>query len=76
MTMKRKEYIIPESVLIEVEYHLMKDQASVADGGDEPGQTDDNWARGNSFFDDEEFDDGFLNGGPNMFTDWEDKDRL
>jgi hypothetical protein len=29
-----------------------------------------------SFFDDEEFDDGFLNGGPNMFTDWEDKDRL
>jgi hypothetical protein len=31
---------------------------------------------GGSFFDDEEFDDGFLNGGPNMFTDWEDKDRL
>jgi hypothetical protein len=29
-----------------------------------------------SFFDDEELDDGFLNGGPNMFTDWEDKDRL
>lgn len=35
------------------------------------------WAREHgSFFDDEEFDDGFLNGGPNMFTDWEDKDRL
>lgn len=31
---------------------------------------------GGSFFDDEELDDGFLNGGPNMFTDWEDKDRL
>ena|GEM_PF-3085569 len=29
-----------------------------------------------SFFDEEELDDGFLNGGPNMFTDWEDKDRL
>ena len=31
---------------------------------------------GGSFFDDEELDDGFLNGGPNMFTDWEEKDRL
>lgn len=32
---------------------------------------------GGSFFDDEEFgDDGLLNGGPNMFSDWEDKDKL
>lgn len=29
-----------------------------------------------SFFDEDESDDGLLNGGPNMFTDWEDKDRL
>jgi len=40
-------------------------------GGEQQGRE-----TGGSFFDDEEFDDGFLNGGPNMFTDWEDKDRL
>lgn len=42
------------------------------------GDTDVQLGRENrgSFFDEDESDDGLLNGGPNMFTDWEDKDRL
>lgn len=81
---KKRLYQSPKSSVVEVRLF-----GSIAKGPNNPGggggggiielsrgNEGPQGARGQSFFDEEEFDDGFLNGGPNMFTDWEDKDRL
>ena len=72
---KKSAYISPQTELVKLNLMIPIQQ----DGWDINGsqENDNPWAREHgSFFDDEEFDDGFLNGGPNMFSDWEDKDKL
>jgi hypothetical protein len=71
---KKLSYIAPtaEIVRLNLTDPIQQDGWEIASGEDETLGRE----HGGSFFDDEEFDDGFFNGGPNMFTDWEDKDRL
>lgn len=71
---KKLSYIAPtaEIVRLNLTDPIQQDGWEITSGEDETLGRE----HGGSFFDDEEFDDGFLNGGPNMFTDWEDKDRL
>jgi hypothetical protein len=72
---KKSAYISPLTEIVKLNLMIPIQQEGIpVDGSQENEHA---WAREHgSFFDDEEFDDGFLNGGPNMFTDWEDKDRL
>ena len=71
---KKLSYIAPtaEIVRLNLTDPIQQDGYEFTSGEDETLGRE----HGGSFFDDEELDDGFLNGGPNMFTDWEDKDRL
>lgn len=71
---KKSAYISPQTEIVKLNLMLPIQQDGFDINGSEETEP---WAREHgSFFDDEELDDGFLNGGPNMFTDWEDKDRL
>ena len=72
---KKRLYISPETetIVLNLGDPLQQDIGVNGSGLNEDQQLG---REHGSFFDDEEFDDGFLNGGPNMFTDWEEKDRL
>ena len=72
---KKTVYKSPLTEIVQVRLNSPIQQGIVVDGS---GYNDEQLGRENrgSFFDEDESDDGLLNGGPNMFTDWEDKDRL
>ena len=72
---KKSAYISPQTEIVKLNLMIPIQQEELpVDGSYEIEHP---WAREHgSFFDDEELDDGFLNGGPNMFSDWEDKDKL
>jgi hypothetical protein len=72
---KKSAYISPLTEIVKLNLMIPIQQDGFEVNGSQ--ENEEVWAREHgSFFDDEEFDDGFLNGGPNMFTDWEDKDKL
>ena len=73
---KKRLYISPETETIVLNLGDPLQQGIGVNGSGENTEEQLGRETGGSFFDDEEFDDGLLNGGPNMFTDWEVKDRL
>jgi hypothetical protein len=76
----KKIYQVPDTQIVQLRLHSHLAERTPGIGGEfNPGSNKSEQGgreTGGSFFDDEELDDGLLNGGPNMFTDWEDKDRL
>ena len=70
----KKQYVSPSTEIILLNLKVPIQQAGIGINGSQ--EEEEQWGRAGGGFFGEEEEDGMINGGLNMFPEWDDKDKL